>query len=274
MKSSDKKPKGRYSLKEAAREHKRALTVYFVLRGSVVMIMILSIFQRKFENIFMCVLALVMSSLPSMLEKRLSIEIPDTLEIIVYLFIYAAEILGEMRSFYVRFPFWDTMLHMLNGFICAGIGLALINLLNNRSPNLAFRLSPRYVAIAAFCFSMTVGVLWEFFEYGMDSIMHTDMQKDTVIHNIYTVALDETKTNKVVAIKDIHHTEVNGQDLGVDGYIDIGLNDTMKDLFVNCIGALVFSFYGYFYAKREDRAKFIEGFIPYSTKKRDDSPKI
>jgi hypothetical protein len=270
-----KRMRGRtYSLREAVKEHKRALAVYLVLRGLVIAIIVLSILQRKYENLFMCAMALVMFNLPSLFERRLSIEIPDTLEIIIYLFIYAAQILGEMRSFYVRFPFWDTMLHMLNGFICAGVGLALINLINHRSHNLVFRLSPPYVAIAAFCFSMTVGVLWEFFEYGMDSIVHTDMQKDTVVHAIYTVTLDETKTNKVVAIKDIQRTEVNGQDLGVDGYLDIGLNDTMKDLFVNCIGAVVFSIYGYFYAKREEKVRFIEGFIPYSTKKPEEPPEM
>ncbi|MCI2096571.1 MAG: hypothetical protein LKK25_00090 [Sphaerochaeta sp.] len=275
MSKGHKRMRGRtYSLREAVKEHKRALAVYLVLRGLVIAIIVLSILQRKYENLFMCAMALVMFNLPSLFERRLSIEIPDTLEIIIYLFIYAAQILGEMRSFYVRFPFWDTMLHMLNGFICAGVGLALINLINHRSHNLVFRLSPPYVAIAAFCFSMTVGVLWEFFEYGMDSIVHTDMQKDTVVHAIYTVTLDETKTNKVVAIKDIQRTEVNGQDLGVDGYLDIGLNDTMKDLFVNCIGAVVFSIYGYFYAKREEKVRFIEGFIPYSTKKPEEPPEM
>ncbi|MCH3920424.1 MAG: hypothetical protein LKE39_08185 [Sphaerochaeta sp.] len=275
MSKGHKRMRGRtYSLREAVKEHKRALAVYLVLRGLVIAIIVLSILQRKYENLFMCAMALVMFNLPSLFERRLSIEIPDTLEIIIYLFIYAAQILGEMRSFYVRFPFWDTMLHMLNGFICAGVGLALINLINHRSHSLVFRLSPPYVAIAAFCFSMTVGVLWEFFEYGMDSIVHTDMQKDTVVHAIYTVTLDETKTNKVVAIKDIQRTEVNGQDLGVDGYLDIGLNDTMKDLFVNCIGAVVFSIYGYFYAKREEKVRFIEGFIPYSTKKPEEPPEM
>ncbi|MCH3908172.1 MAG: hypothetical protein LKE28_08015 [Sphaerochaeta sp.] len=108
----------------------------------------------------------------------------------------------------------------------------------------------------------------------MDSIVHTDMQKDTVVHAIYTVTLDETRTNKVVAIKDIRQTAVNGRDLGVDGYLDIGLNDTMKDLFVNCIGAVVFSIYGYFYAKREEKVRFIEGFIPYSTKKPEEPPEM
>jgi len=264
----------KYTLREALKEHKRALAVYIILRGLVIVFIVLSILGRKFENLFMCVLALAMFSIPMFLEKQLSIEIPDVLEIIVYLFIYAAQILGEMQSFYVRFPFWDTMLHTMNGFICAGVGLALINLLNNRNNNLAFRLSPKYVAIAAFCFSMTVGVLWEFFEYGMDNVFHTDMQKDTIVHSIYSVTLDESRSNKVVVVKDIHRTVLDGKDLGVDGYLDIGLNDTMKDLFVNFIGALVFSVFGFFYARHEQKMKFLEGFIPYSTKESEPPPEL
>ncbi|MCH3908171.1 MAG: hypothetical protein LKE28_08010 [Sphaerochaeta sp.] len=144
MSKGHKRMRGRtYSLREAVKEHKRALAVYLVLRGLVIAIIVLSILQRKYENLFMCAMALVMFNLPSLFERRLSIEIPDTLEIIIYLFIYAAQILGEMRSFYVRFPFWDTMLHMLNGFICAGVGLALINLINHRSHNLVFVCLPR-----------------------------------------------------------------------------------------------------------------------------------
>ena len=80
------------------------------------------------------------------------------------LFIFSAEILGEISSFYVLFPFWDTTLHTLNGFLAAAIGFSLVDLLN-RSDRVKFDLSPLFLSITAFCFSMTIGVLWEFFEF-------------------------------------------------------------------------------------------------------------
>jgi hypothetical protein len=100
---------------------------------------------------------------------------------------------------------------------------------------------------------MTLGVLWEFFEFGYDMIFHTDMQKDMVITAIYSTRLDPTKTNTLMAITGIRDTLVNGQRLDIDGYLDIGLIDTMKDLFVNMVGTIIFSISGYFYAKSEGK---------------------
>ncbi|MPM76468.1 hypothetical protein SDC9_123466 [bioreactor metagenome] len=133
----------------------------------------------------------------------------------------------------------------------------------NQSERFSFRLSPLFVAIVAFCFSMTIGVVWEFFEFSMDIFFGMDMQKDTIIHTVRSVALDPTGKQKIVVIKDISEVVVNGQELGVGGYLDIGLIDTMKDLFVNFIGAVAFCLAGYFYLRyRTKKAAFIERFIP------------
>ena len=88
------------------------------------------------------------------------------------------------------------------------------------------------------------------------------MQKDFIINNISTVILDPTKSNNCVIIKDITDTAVNGESLGVNGYIDIGLIDTMKDLLVNFVGAVVFSIIGFFYVKSSGKNKFAKKFIP------------
>ena len=110
---------------------------------------------------------------------------------------------------------------------------------------------------------MTIGVLWEFFEFGMDLFFGTDMQKDTVIHAIHTVTLDPTLSNKVVTIPNITDVAVNGESLGLGGYLDIGIIDTMKDLFVNFIGAVVFSLTGFFYARHKGRRKSAaQSFVP------------
>ena len=182
--------------------NKTTLTVYLVLRVVVLLTLVRAFLRGEFESVLLCGLTLVLLILPSIFTKRLNIELPSTLEVIILLFIFAAEILGEINSFYIRVPNWDTMLHTMNGFLCAAIGFALVDMLN-RSDRFSFKLSPVYLALVAFCFSMTVGVLWEFFEYAGDHFLGFDMQKDTVIHSIKTVELDETRTNKVVTISDI-----------------------------------------------------------------------
>ena len=248
-------------------ENKRLISaLYILLRVSVVMVLIAQVLNGNFENVMLCVLTLILFTLPSLIERRLKIDLPDTLEIIILLFIYAAEILGEIRAFYVIFPFWDTVLHTMNGFLCAAIGFSLIDLLN-RSKKFTFSLSPLYVAVVSFCFSMTVGVLWEFFECAMDQFFFLDMQKDTVVNAISSVLLDPAGGNHpqlIDGIRDviIVHSDGAQQALGVGGYLDIGLLDTMEDLFVTFIGATVFSLEGYFYIKRRGQGKFARRFIP------------
>ena len=246
--------------------NKATLAVYLVLRGLVIFSLVRAALRGNFESVFLCGLTLGLLILPSILTRRLKIELPTTLEIIILLFIFAAEILGEINSFYIRVPNWDTMLHTLNGFLCAAVGFALVDMLN-RSDRFSFKLSPAYLAIVAFCFSMTVGVLWEFFEYFGDVFLGFDMQKDTILHAVRTVELDPTRSNKVVAIKDIAdviivHGDGTQRSLSLGGYLDVGLNDTMKDLIVNFIGAVVFSVIGFFYVKEKGKGRFAARFIP------------
>ena len=246
--------------------NKATLAVYLVLRGLVILALVRAALRGQFESVFVCALTLILLIMPSVLTRKLAVELPTTLEIIVLLFIFAAEILGEINSFYLRVPNWDTMLHTLNGFLCAGVGFALVDMLN-RSDRFSFKLSPVYLALVAFCFSMTVGVLWEFFEYFGDVFLGLDMQKDTIVNAIRTVELDPTRSNKVVAVKDIAdviivHRDGTQQALGIGGYLDVGLNDTMKDLIVNFIGAVVFSVIGYFYVKQKGKGRFAARFIP------------
>lgn len=120
------------------------------------------------------------------------------------------------------------------------------------------KLSPIFVSLVAFCFSMTIGVAWEFFEYGMDNFFGFDMQKDEYVYNINTVSLDPNNSNVVVSLKNIGYTDINYEDgvTRIDGYLDIGLNDTMNDLIVNFIGAFTFSVFGYLYIINKDKYKF------------------
>lgn len=243
------------------REHKSSFIVYFVLRFLVIAMMVLQILNRNYENVFLCALTLLLLVVPSFVQVTFKIELPTTLEIIILVFIFAAEILGEISEFYLMFPFWDTVLHTINGFLAAAIGFSLVDLLN-RSGRTSFTLSPVFMAIVAFCFSMTIGVIWEFFEFGMDQILGYDMQKDTVIHVIRSVTLDPEGHNVPAVIDNISSTVVNGKELGLGGYLDIGLFDTMNDLIVNFIGAVVFSVIGFFYVKNRGKGKVVRRFIP------------
>lgn len=249
------------NVKQMWKEHKGLFFIYMFLRVSVVIVMVAQGFNRNYENVFLCILTLILFMMPTFIERKLHIRFPDTMEIIILLFIYAAEILGEIHSMYTRIPMWDTMLHTLNGFLVAAIGFCLVDLLN-RNDNFKVKLSPVYLAIVAFCFSMTIGVLWEFFEFTMDNCFDMDMQKDTVITSVSSVTLDPDGLNNPVVIKDIKTVSVNGEILPVEGYLDIGLYDTMEDLFVNFIGALVFSVIGFFYVKNKGKNRIAEQFIP------------
>ena len=235
--------------------------VYLILRLIVLGTLVSSVIRGEYESAFICLLVLALFMLPFFIQQNFGIELPSTLEIIILLFIFAAEILGELECYFITYPHWDSMLHTTTGFLCAATGFALIDILN-RNSRIKFQLSPIYVALVAFCFSMTVGVLWEFFEFGMDRLFHMDMQKDTVVQSITSVMLDPTNRNIPVTIDGIHSVAVNGQELGFDGYLDIGLYDTMADLFVNFIGAVVFSTIGYFYIKRRGKGRLARAFIP------------
>ena len=235
----------------------RLVIVYILLRLMVVGVMIAQIFNHNWDNVVTCIMTLVLFMIPSLIERRMHIDVPDTLEVIILLFIFAAEILGEIQEYYVIFDKWDDMLHTMNGFLCAAIGFSLIDILN-RSDKVHMDLSPKFVALVAFCFSMTVGVIWEFFECSMDMFMGKDMQKDTWINTFNSVALNADGLNVPVKVN-IESVIVNGQSW--PAYLDIGLLDTMHDLFVNFAGAVCFSIIGLIYIKNRG-GKFAERFMP------------
>ena len=265
-KKTDPSGRPRNTMEELREKKGAVVTVYIVLRLAVILVLIAQFVKGNFENVFLCVLTLILFLVPTFIERKIHVDLPDTLEIIIMLFIFAAEILGEIQAYYITFAYWDTMLHTINGFLCAAIGFALVDILN-RSERFSIQLSPLFLAITAFCFSMTIGVLWEFFECIMDQFFFLDMQKDTVVNTISSVMLDPKGGNHPTAIRNITDVIVVTADgtqhaLGLGGYLDIGILDTMKDLFVNFIGAVVFSIIGYFYVKSRGKGRFARRFIP------------
>lgn len=249
------------------KQDKKAYTVYALLSLAIAAVLVRSVFLGRFENVFTCVLASLLLLIPPLLERSFHIELPTTLEILAYVFVFCAEILGEIGNFYVHFPFWDTMLHTFNGFMFAAFGFCLVDVFN-KTKRFRFQLSPVFLALVAFCFSMTIGVFWEFFEFAADAVLDTDMQKDVFTNAVNSVSLPNGLGEKVTHISDIVTTTIttaSGEVIVMDGYLDIGLADTVKDLFVNFIGAVIFSVIGFFYVKHRGKGHIASQFIPRFT---------
>lgn len=168
------------------------------------------------------ILTFFMTYYPSILEKRFGVYLPARLEIIITLFIFAAQVLGEMNGFYDKIPWWDTMLHTTSGIILGLVGFLFVYLLNEKG-DANVNLSPIFVVIVAFCFALTLGVFWEFFEFGADRLLGYNMQK----------------------------FRMPWQD---------GLVDTMEDLIVDALGALVACIGGWMYMKKKKDTLFNDYF--------------
>ena len=248
------------------------LRVRTILTILIVICAVRQFINDDYQNVFICFLSLFLLGLPRFIEKKLDLDLPPFLEVIIMLFIFSAEIMGEINAYYEKIPMWDTMLHTINGFLMAAIGFSLVDIFN-RSERFLVKLSPVFVAIVAFCFSMTIGVLWEFFEFFMDRTFAMDMQKDFFVTSINSVALNPTGANVPIHLQ-VDSLLVNGEDwiAKYGGYLDIGLIDTMKDLFVNFIGAVAFSIIGYIYIKyRGHRQSVAAKLIPTVIRADDDT---
>ena len=271
-----KSPSQKFHEKYFDNYSKRNMTIYLILTGLVILTLIRQFFLGNWNNVFLCGLTLVLFVLPVIVEKKMNLEVPDALQIIILLFIYSAEILGEINEFYIVIPHWDTILHTLNGFLCAAVGFSTIDILNQKEFFHA-TMSPIFVVLVAFCFSMTIGVMWEFFEFGTDQFLKYDMQKDVITKSISTVKLDPEGKNNAIIVDNIEKTIIETvnkdgkkEEIIIEGgYLDLGINDTMQDLIVNFVGAVVFSILGMLYIKNRDAYKFAENFIPRMRKKKE-----
>lgn len=224
---------------------------YYCATLVVIFALGVSCLRRNIEHVFLCVLSLVMFSVPNILKNKFHLHIPTIIEIIIVIFILCGIILGEVENFFVKFKYWDTILHTLNGIICAALSLSLVVLLN-RQDNFLFRLSPIFLMIVAVSFSMMIGILWEFFEFGMDYCFEKDMQKDTWIREITSVSLDPKQEGNAITVFPVKEININNGEIVLPGYLDIGLYDTMEDLFVTFVGAVAFNLFAAIYSKKHD----------------------
>ncbi|MBE6932549.1 MAG: hypothetical protein E7464_04100 [Ruminococcaceae bacterium] len=239
-----------------------------ILSILVVLSIVRQFFLGNYHNMFLGILTLILFAVPKLIERKLDVSIPKGLTAVILLFIFSAQILGEINAFYVKIPIWDTLLHTTNGFLMAAIGFATIDIFN-RNDRFSIKMSPYFVAFVAFCFSMTIGVLWEFFEFSMDWFFDMDMQKDWILPAINSVKLHPEGANIPVHVV-VESLVVNGEEWNLGGYLDIGIVDTMKDLIVNFIGAVVFSVIGIFYLKQEGKGKLAASLIPVVNEKKEE----
>lgn len=235
---------------------KLGVVVYLVLNLFVVIAMIVSIVQGDGKHVVACLKVCIMFLIPWLIEWKFKIEISALFILLVQVFMYAAIILGELNSYYMKYPYWDTILHTINGFLCASVGFMLVNRIVEHTKS-KLSIKPIYTVVFAFCLSMTVGVMWEFYEFGMDNICNSDMQKDTIIHTIKSAKLSQ-EGQSLTILKDVTDVSINGENLNLGGYLDIGLYDTMGDLFYNLVGTLIFCFIGYYVTKKESEHKLVK----------------
>lgn len=234
--------------------------VYLVILLLSVIAFINSLLIGDWFKISLAFAALVLYQAPFIIVSFFKVLLPRAMEITYYLFIFAALILGEVFAFYGPFPFWDIILHFLSGFMIAGIGISIATNMNKSNKSKFFTL------LFAFCFSITLGVMWECLEFGFDCTARTDAQKDSHLHSISTITLQRDGGNQPVKIDNI--TKINiilldGEIITIDeGFLDIGLMDTMKDILVNTAGATVFCFFALLYLMDSKKYSFAHNFIP------------
>ena len=204
---------------------------YFVLIGFIISIVysicmivyapseeVNTLLRQKSDYVLMllqCILGIFAMNLPSFINRKFNVTIPNNTIIAYLIFLYAAIVLGEVRSFYYRFEHWDTILHAFSAGMLGSLGFDIVNVLNKTADEEELKLSPFFVALFSFCFAVSIGVLWEIYEFSFDGILHLNMQKFRL----------EDGSNLI------------GRE---------ALRDTMDDLIIDCVGALTTSTIGYF----------------------------
>lgn len=237
-------------------------SIYIVVTMVTIVILLHELMTEDFYHCFLCAVTLAVFAVPWIVEKMFRVKVGTGLKLGVWWLMFGAEILGEMNNFYGRIPFWDTLLHTSSGFLAAGLGLSLAM----RWCDGKGKIAPIMGVLFAVTFSVTTSVIWEFCEFTTDQTVLTDGQKDRIIKNVSSVKLNPEKVNKPLIIKGVQRTvlyDANGDELYVieDGYLDVGIIDTMKDMFVNLVGAVVFAWGAWGYLEGKKHRKFVRWFL-------------
>ena len=233
--------------------------IYFLVHLLTIFFIIINTINLNIINILSCIITIIVFNIPIIIEKKLKIDLSSNLKSFILIFIYSSEILGRVNNYYGRFSLFDNYLHIINGFIAASIGFSLMLLFYKDITKVKYY--KIFIPLIVFCFSMTNALGWEFFEYIGDSLFNTDMQQDQYIYNINTKLLDDNHDH-VIRINNIDYITIHNNNIKkINGYIDIGLNDTMQDLGANLLGAIIYCVLGYFYIIDNKKHNIAEKFM-------------
>ncbi len=187
------------------------LSISYLIKLSLLIAIILDIYLKQYSTLFLTSVTLLLTFFPALLERSYKIRLPLGLEILILLFIYATLFLGEISDFYEKYWWWDLLLHSFSGILLGILGFIIVYSLN-KDKKINLHMTPAFIALFSFTFAVSLGVVWELFEYFMDTLFGFNMQKS-------------------------------------------GLVDTMEDLIVDSLGALLISISSFVYLNKM-RGKF------------------
>jgi len=150
---------------------------------------VIAVFTTNWINLALAVFTMFLTFLPSIVERRYKLDLPSEIEILVLLFVYGSLYLGELYAFYEKFWWWDLFLHAYSGIMIGIAGFALVYVLN-KEKKLTFNLSPLFIAMFSFSFSVALGVMWEIFEFVMDSVFDFNMLKSGLVDTMWDLIVD------------------------------------------------------------------------------------
>ena len=151
--------------------------------------LILAVYERQWFNVVLIVGILTLSLLPMVLRRRMQIYIPPPFEMLAILFVFASVFLGEIRNYYIKYWWWDTMLHAGSGLLLGVFGFLLVYTLNEEE-HIELHMKPRFVALFSFAFAVAAGAVWEIFEFSMDGFFGLNMQKSGLVDTMWDLIVD------------------------------------------------------------------------------------
>jgi hypothetical protein len=165
------------------------LLIYIIFRLLLIVAGIIAVYNYNWMSLFLVLITLLLTFIPSMIEKKYQFDIPSEIELLILFFIYAALYLGEFNSFYDKFWWWDLMLHTISGFSLGLFGFGFVHILNIEK-SIKVKLGPAFICIFAFCFSVSLGTIWEIYEFSMDSFIGLNMQKSGLVDTMWDLIVD------------------------------------------------------------------------------------
>lgn len=165
------------------------LVFSYLIRGSLLFAMVVAAIEERWISLFVTLAIFILTFLPSMIERNVNVVLPPELELVVMLFIYGSLFLGEMHAYYTRFAWWDILLHASSAIVLGFIGFFIVYVLTY-SRKTKLKMSPAFIALFSFTFALAIGALWEIFEFSMDQVFLTNMQKSGLIDTMWDLIVD------------------------------------------------------------------------------------